>query len=636
MRKLEYLYKPEVSDGLDQHRDTTYLSKDASLFVDRTSNTHVASTYTNDIERENYDLVQVNKALLESRNRYRELYNHSPAGYATIDSAGTILECNLAFAELPGIEKNLLLSQRMGNFVLATDQNIFHLHCQSPGANNHQSKCEFRLHHTDGRTIWIEMESQLQPGLHAGRAVYWSVATDITLAKRYEEKLYKAATRDSLTGLHNRSAFEQHLTNILEPVASTTGNRLSQSTNQHSLCFIDMDRFKLVNDTAGHHGGDELIKRFSSLLASLVRQDDFVARVGGDEFAVILKHCSAEQAVIVAEKIRAAIEAMRFVWDGKVFRTSTSIGIASIDHKCSTIEDLVICADMACYAAKEQGRNRISLYDETNSFFTKIQSEAQRVTTLNHALDEDRFELWCQPIVPVESEPTEKHNSGEGARFEILLRLIDTDGNIVSAASFIPAAERFGLSCKIDRWVVKRVLKQIFSDSSVINKVECCFINLSGASLADPEFHQEILELLSAQPDICHRICFEITETAAISNMDSAMEFIQQTRDLGCQFALDDFGSGLSSFAYLQTLPVDFLKIDGQFVRDIVSNNVNQALVRAIHEVGTVMNKRSIAEFVEDEQVLEVLRSIGVDYAQGYGTGRPAPLKDHEIFAGCM
>ncbi len=420
------------------------------------------------------------------------------------------------------------------------------------------------------------------------------------------------ATRDALTGLANRREFDRRLNELL--------TRAKRRGEEHALCYIDLDQFKVINDTCGHMVGDKLLCQLSYLLQRHIRDSDTLARLGGDEFGLLLVNCPLPRAEKVAETLRNVIRQFRFTWEGRTFDLACSIGLVPITIESVSPAEVLSEADAACYAAKEKGRNRVQLFQPGDGELARRHGEMQWVSRLQAALREDRLVLFVQDIVPIPLKGQLPPHR------EILLRLRDEDGNLVPPMSFIPAAERYNVMPEIDRWVIRHVCEWIrdsAEDGGIVYN-----INLSGASLSDHHgLRDYILECCEAYAVAPERVCFEITETAAVRNLIEATDLMEALKQVGFRFALDDFGSGLSSFMYLKTLPVDFLKIDGNFVRDMVANPVDQAMVEAINRIGHVMNIRTVAEFVEDDAVLNRLRQLGVDYGQGYGLGRPQPLR---------
>ena len=434
---------------------------------------------------------------------------------------------------------------------------------------------------------------------------------DVGHARKLARQLSYQATHDALTGLLNRRAFEEQLKDAL--VSAREDDR------EHALCYLDLDQFKIVNDTCGHIAGDELLKQLAHLLQSKVREADILSRLGGDEFGILLRCCTLDQARVIAEDVRRSVRDFRFVCDEHSFETGVSVGVVSINGQTHNLAEVQSAADVACYAAKEGGRNRVHVYVPNDRELQQRQGEMRWVSRIHKAMAENRFILYCQPIMPVDP------NSSLTPHYEILLRILGEDGQEVPPMAFIPAAERYNLMPMIDRWVVENVLRNVGRASSTLQDA-IWTINISGRSLGDEEFLQAVSEEIAAADIPGDRICFEITETAAIANLRRASRFIKTLRARGCKFALDDFGSGLSSFAYLKNLEVDYLKIDGSFVRDIATDAIDRAMVESINNVGHVMQIRTIAEFVENQEILAVLRELGVDYAQGYGIAKPQPF----------
>ena len=447
------------------------------------------------------------------------------------------------------------------------------------------------------------------------------VLRDVTTARHIEQQLSWQASHDALTGLVNRRFFE----NCLQKAVITA----KTSDQQHALCYLDLDQFKLVNDTCGHIAGDELLRQVTALFQSQVRTSDTLARLGGDEFGLLLFHCPLDAAERVASKLREQIQEFRYVWQGKTFSIGVSIGLVAIDANTQSVTSVMSAADSACYAAKNKGRNRVQVYQADDRELVIQQSQMQWVTRLNQALEENRFRLYYQSIVP------SRQTSSLATHYEILLRLVDEQGNLVSPMAFIPAAERYNLMPAIDRWVIRTLftsLGQHYRENRnpchfLEDGCDCLYaINLSGTSLNDEQFIDFVREQLALHEVPPQVICFEITETVAIANLRQAAQFMRSLKQVGCRFALDDFGSGMSSFAYLKNLPVDYLKIDGGFVRQIVDEPTDLAMVEAINHIGHVMGLQTIAEFVENEAILEKIAAIRVDYAQGYGIAKPRPL----------
>jgi diguanylate cyclase (GGDEF)-like protein/PAS domain S-box-containing protein len=440
------------------------------------------------------------------------------------------------------------------------------------------------------------------------------VLHDVSNERQYAAKLSYQASHDSLTGLINRAEFEQRLSLALKSAA--------QLGRHHAVMYLDLDQFKVVNDTCGHAAGDQLMRQVSTLLLRRLREGDTLARLGGDEFGVLLENCSPDNALRIADQLRQTVADFHLAWEDRKLSVGVSIGVVNIKDGLFTITDVLSAADSACYVAKEKGRNRVQVYHAEDSELSLRQGEMEWIGRLQKALDEDRFVLYAQDIVEI------KAPHGRVTHRELLVRMLDERGEIVPPMTFIPAAERYGLMPSIDRWVLRNALaiiaRQRFDERG--EAADIFAINLSGASIGDESFLDFIREQFTHFDVPCQCICFEITETAAIARLDKATHFIQELRALGCLFSLDDFGAGMSSFAYLKHLPVDYLKIDGGFVKDMADDPIDRAMVEAINSVGHVMGKKTIAEFVDSERVSALLREIGVDYAQGYGVAKPRPF----------
>jgi diguanylate cyclase len=439
---------------------------------------------------------------------------------------------------------------------------------------------------------------------------------DVTEQRRLSSEMSYRATHDSLTGLVNRSEFETRLTRVL--------NHAKAEGSMHALMFIDLDQFKLVNDACGHSAGDILLQQVSKMLFEIVRSRDTLARLGGDEFGVILEQCTTEQAQRVAQTICDRMDEYRFIHDGKRFRIGTSIGLSVLDGRWASIANVIQAADTACYTAKEAGRNRVHTWFDTDASVQAHQGEMQWATRLEIAMDENQFELYAQRIFLLDQESLLQAESKIHA--EILLRLRAPNGEIISPNAFLPAAERFHLASRIDRWVLEHVIEWLKSlqDISVVSTI--C-VNLSGQSIGDRAFHGHTIEtLMMAGKQLCERICLEITETATVTNMADASIFIEQVRQLGVRIALDDFGAGASSFGYLKTLKVDMLKIDGQFIKAMIHDPLDDSAVRCFVDVASIVGLKTVAEYVESPEILAHVRSLGINCAQGYLMHKPTPI----------
>jgi diguanylate cyclase (GGDEF)-like protein/PAS domain S-box-containing protein len=435
---------------------------------------------------------------------------------------------------------------------------------------------------------------------------------DITETRKMAQKITYQATHDSLTGLINRADFERHLVNVLERVDENT---------EHALCYMDLDQFKVINDTCGHMAGDQLLQNIAELLSGKIRKsDDMLARVGGDEFVLLLENCPLEQAEKIAKLMCDTVQDYRFVWNDNPFTIGISIGVVPINNTRRDFQDILSKADASCYMAKEKGRNRVHTYLVDDQELIQRQGEMNVVSSITEAYENDLFELYYQPIVSV------KNLSETTRHYELLIRMRDKQGKILPPGFFLPAAERFNLAHKVDRWVIRAALNWLARNPRQLANLECCAINLSGMSLNDEKLF-DFIELQFRKTKVqTDKICFEITETAAITNISRATDLISKLRGLGCKTALDDFGSGMSSFAYLKNFPIDYLKIDGVFVKDIITDPIDNAMVKSINDIGHVLGLKTIAEYVENGEILERLKELGVDEVQGYHISKPQPL----------
>jgi diguanylate cyclase (GGDEF)-like protein/PAS domain S-box-containing protein len=438
------------------------------------------------------------------------------------------------------------------------------------------------------------------------------VFRDVSAQRKLAHELSHQATHDTLTGLVNRGEFERRLTHLLASASPRS---------PHALLYLDLDQFKVVNDTCGHIAGDDLLRQISALLRTKLRARDTLARLGGDEFGVLLDHCALAEAKRIANTLREVLEGFRFGWQDKSFTVGVSIGLVPLIETGETLSSVFSAADAACYAAKDMGRNRVHVYQAGDRMLAQREGEMRWIPRIQHALAEDRFRLYYQPILPL-SPGTVHERHGE-----ILLRMLDEQDRIVLPGAFIPAAERYGLMLAIDRWVVSRSLEAL---SVVAGEAGVFNINISGQSLGATEFLEFVTERIKETRVAPDRLCFEITETAAASELGHVLHFIDALKGVGCRFALDDFGTGLSSFSYLKTLPVNYLKIDGAFIRELASDDIDRAMVEAVNRIGHQMDLSTIAEWVESDATSQKLREIGVDYGQGYALGNPEPLNLHQ------
>ena len=480
------------------------------------------------------------------------------------------------------------------------------------GLTNHTG-----LLHKDGHTISIE--DSAAPIRQADGSIIGAVLVfhDVTETRSMANELAFHANHDHLTGLVNRRQFELKLKQTMTEVLKTH--------HDYALLYLDLDQFKLVNDTCGHAAGDELLRVLVGLLKPRIRGSDVLARLGGDEFGVLLENCPANKALEIANEIRTIVEEFRYLYDDIIFNLGVSIGVVNfMDIWDVKGVDPLKLADTACYAAKDAGRNRVHVYRVNDKEFQQRQGEMSWASRLTSALDSDRFVLYFQPILPVAGD------SKPG--IEILLRMLDEKtGDIIAPGAFLPAAERYDLIEKLDRWVVEHTLRFFQQNGAHLEELAYCSINLSGRSIGSENFLRFLQPVFIKTKVPYSKIAFEVTETAAIQNIHYANTFMLQMQKLGCEFFLDDFGAGMSSFAYLKQLPVQKLKIDGLFVRDIYDDSIDYAMVKSINDVGHAVGMQTIAEFVETDDVLRLLKGIGVDYVQGYQISKPLPLSEFRV-----
>ena len=557
---------------------------------------------------------QIENTIRANEERYRTLYDNNPAMFFTIDRKMDIVSVNIFGAEQIGYQPDELIGNPILDIFYEEDKNralSYFGNCFSNPLDVH--RLELRKMRKDGSMLWVRETARVEQN-DKNNPMLFIVSEDISETHLLSKQLTYQASHDALTGLINRREFEIRLNRILD----TT--QIQES--EHALCYLDLDEFKVINDTCGHNAGDELLRRICSVLQKRIRKRDTLARLGGDEFGILMEHCDMEHAKKVAISILEEIGDFRFVWEDRIFSIGVSIGLVPINQTVSAYSDILRAADSACYVAKESGRNRIHIYSEDDIDLARRHGEMQWVSRINEALEKDYFLLYAQPIISLDKHKRKKH-------YELLVRLQEgSSKEIIAPGVFLPAAERYNLATALDKWVIQSVFIFLKDYPEILSKLDFFSINLSGKSLASDALLDFIVKQIEQTPEIANKLCFEITETAVIANMIRATLFIRRLKELGCRFALDDFGSGLSSFAYLKTLPVDYLKIDGIFVKDIVEDETDYAMVKSINDIGQVMGIQTIAEFVESDQIKQKLIEIGVNFAQGYGIGKPKPLTD--------
>lgn len=535
-------------------------------------------------------------------------------GVIRMDNEASVTYCNAAAERMLGrashdiYQKPLfdvcdLYDERSGNIVTAQC-----LHNRAAAANDAQSRLS--VTRPDGSLLPVACSVATIRDDEEEMLGTVMVLRDASTERKHAAELEYQATHDHLTGLLNRREFERRLSGLLAKAGS----------RPHAVMFLDLDQFKVVNDTCGHAAGDELIRSVGNALKQQLRAAHILARLGGDEFGVVLPECCIDDALRVAEDLREAVTVIRLPWDQRLLTTGVSIGVVDVDVTQTSTWDIMKAADVACYMAKEKGRNRVHRYCLEDQLQSTTHTQMEWVARVKAALEHDRFRLYAQQI-----KSLKEGAAGEEVHVELLLRMVDESGGVIAPAYFIGAAERFNLMPLVDRWVIGRAFEAIAAGQLAANVWS---INLSGASLGD----EDLLAYIVQQQQRCgisfESVCFEITETAVITNLSKAIALMESLRALGCRFALDDFGSGMSSFTYLKRLPVDYLKIDGSFVRGIANSDLDRTIVQSIHQVAHAAGKATIAEFVESEAIIGRLSGIGIDYAQGFCVGLPEPLPE--------
>ncbi|MCP3687532.1 MAG: EAL domain-containing protein [Gammaproteobacteria bacterium] len=595
--------KPYKPLRLNRQRASTTSSDELDLVADSINRFMM--------DNESY-LIKLKHSQEELRTQGQIISNMLEGAFLASMSDGTILYTNPAFDNMFGYDHREVTGQNIS--ILSTSDEIdsddFIGKMRVGLSNKGIWQGEISNVRKDGVSFWSAVNAATFHHAAYGKVAV-VVLSDITERKALDTKLNYLASHDTLTGLLGRYEFEKRVTRLL----STT---FTEHT-EHAMCFIDLDQFKIINDTCGHAAGDELLCQLGKLLQGIIGEHDTLARLGGDEFGVLMEHCMLARSKNMVDDILKAIEGYQFFWQGKMFRVGASIGLVAITEFSGNITEVFKQADAACYLAKDLGRNRMHIYHPDDTELAIRHGEMQWVGYINHALDDNRFCLYAQPIVSL---------SGDGQGYELLIRMLDERGNTILPSTFLPAAERYNLIERLDAWVVDHAGSIMAEHPKFFEQADFISINLSGSSLTNLSLLELILSSFGKSEVMHSKVCFEVTETVAVSNLGSAINFINELREYGFKFSLDDFGSGISSFGYLKNLPVDYLKIDGMFVKDIVSDPIDYAMVKSINEIGQVMGMQTIAEFIENDKVREMLVAIGVNYGQGYGLGKPEPLQD--------
>jgi diguanylate cyclase (GGDEF)-like protein/PAS domain S-box-containing protein len=562
------------------------------------------------------ELETVSEALQHSEQRYHTLYDLSPTMFFAVDGEGIVLSANQIGATELGYGVPELVGQPIWRLYPPEDlAGVTSQLERCIGDSGKVHRWEARKVRRDGTELWVRQTARAVVGKGRAPSVL-VVSEDITESRRRSEQLAYHANHDALTGLVNRRAFEERLEHALAVAGA--------EKVEHALCYLDLDQFKVLNDSCGHIAGDEFLRQVARALQAVVSKRDTLARIGGDEFGVLLERCQVEQAKRVAYAVLDAIENLSLTWEGRRFRVGISIGLVPIDHRSEDVAGVHRAADAACYTAKEAGRNRIHVYDRSDREPVQRRIEMDWIDRINHSLEHGRFHLSYQPIVAL---------TQAGRRetcFEVLLRMQGADGVDIMPEAFLPVAERFNLSSRIDAWVISHLLSLFARDPAWVARVDWCAINISPRSLGDQPFLEFLLTELRNGPLPPQKICLELAETSTLSNIMAARHFMDSLRELGCRFALDDFGNGWSSLANLKHLPFDFLKMSGNFTKGIADSSLDFAIVKAINDVSQAMHSKTVVEAVEDEGTLAALRDprLRIDYVQGYAIQRPRPLSE--------
>ncbi|MBO1255890.1 EAL domain-containing protein [Alteromonas sp. 5E99-2] len=543
--------------------------------------------------------------------QFYDLFKASAEGLYTASLDGKLLSVNAAMCQLFGYSnEHSMLEQSSGTPSFFANREDQELLLQEILEKKSVLGREFTGKRRDGSEFWFSISCQVQ-GTESREFLYGSIV-DITEKKQSSLNLEYLATHDSLTGILNRREFERQLQQLL------AGNADSTEIN---LLYIDLDRFKLINDVCGHESGDELLKNIAKLISEIAGNKNKLARLGGDEFVILCDSIDINSTSLLAEKLLHGIKNYRYFCSNRFFTLSASIGyLHTIDVSLSP-EQMISMADAACFIAKEQGRNQIHQYSPNDKSVRRYESELSCLEKINNAIQSDEFILYCQPYRPLDKVTDQLY-------IEILLRMHDEEYGVLPPSEFLPTAERYNLGVKIDQWVIENTLNWLSNNPDILDNLARCNINLSGQSLANKGLKSAILEVFNKTNIPFNKVCFEITETMAVIQLEETLDFIKTFQDLGCYFALDDFGSGFSSYSYLKNLPVDCIKIDGAFVQELLNNPINQAMVKSIHDIASVMKMTTVAEFVEDDATLIQLGKLGINYAQGYAVSKPFPLED--------
>jgi len=558
--------------------------------------------------------IEIERKLTQSQlNKLSLAVEHSPNAVMITNLDGMIEYINPKLSEITGYTEQEALGEKTNLFKSGKSDPAIYKKLWMDISSGKEWHGELQNAKKSGELYWARESISPIFDKEGGITHFVAMQEDITESRRINAEITHQASHDVLTGLINRAEFERRLERVVQTA--------QDDNSTHALCFLDLDQFKVVNDSSGHVAGDELLRQLGTMLRSHVRQRDTLARIGGDEFAILMEHCELEQATRAAEEVRVLIENFQFNWEDRSYRIGVSIGVSLISQTSLNSTEILKQADLACYAAKDKGRNRVHVYHSSDDDLAQQEGDINWASRINEALNDNYFTLYVQPIKPLSC-------SASKMNYEVLLRLKELNGDIIPPGAFLPAVERYNLAKKVDKWVIDNAFSWLAKHLPQLENIDHFSINLSGQSLGDEALLGHIITQLNNRTVPADKIVFEITETAAVNNLREATNFISILKRHGCKFSLDDFGSGLSSFAYLKNLHVDYLKIDGMFVKDILDDPIDAAMVRSINEIGHVMNIQTIAEFVENQEIQQQLEEIGVDFVQGYGISKPFPIDD--------